>query len=316
MGAPASITSCAAVVAASLCQYARAVCCASCPAPEPELGTALGDGNHAYGYASLAAGSAATADGFASIALGYNVSATKASAVALGQHTRTFSDPSADGGDSCGACMAMGSYSMAVGDYSTAMGSGTISRGYCSTAMGEGTEAKAFGEVALGLYTENDGPYTPSYPVTPSALDPEPYVWQSAGGPINVTQRPLNYSDSVLRVGIGYCEEYATTPNTPFTTCNSAVRIDGLRLLRDGTLYLRKADGSGIADVQAAIEALQQASGRRLEEVEEERRMQAKRIEATLEARWEAKFEQARMQLEATKEQLEKLTARLEQLEK
>lgn len=200
------------------------------------------------------------------------------------------------------------------------MGSGTISRGYCSTAMGEGTEAKAFGEVAMGLYTENDGPYTSGYPVTPSALEPKPYLWQQEAR--NVTQMSLNRNDSVLRVGIGYCEVYDTTEFTPFTTCHKAVRMDGLRLHRDGTLYLRKADGSTIPDVAAAITELklqvQQAGGRRLEQEAAAEEMASKRaelMEAELKVTKEQLFATQR-QLDATQELLAALTARVEQLEK
>merc|ERR1711871_786014 len=106
--------------------------------------------------------------------------------------------------------------------------------------MGEEMQATTFGEVALGSYGEIDE-WRFGQDVVPTVP-----AWGNNAS-----------TDLALRIGIGYCAKYTGTPN-PFTVCGEEVRMDGLRLYKNGTLWLKRNDGSKpLADVQGAIEALQ-----------------------------------------------------------
>lgn len=240
-----------------------------CTGPQPQiyspptpqnLGTSIPAGvNTAREASTVAIGYQATALERTAMAFGFNVEAQSSGSLATGMYTKTYIDKTTPTKHSAGGSTAMGFGTMAIGDFSMATNSNTTARGYCSTAMGEGTEAKAFGELAAGLYTENDGPYTNAYPVIPSSTSNASYPWPEGaqyGSPTSA-QILLNKDDAVLRIGIGQCEEYGTNPASPYWNCKKAKRMDGLRLHRNGRLYLRKADGSKIEDVQETIMSLQ-----------------------------------------------------------
>merc|ERR1712190_285827 len=163
--------------------------------------------------------------------MGFNTTAGGRSSVAMGVNTRTISDPTVPGGDSCGGCVAMGYGTTSIGDWTTAMGSGTTARGYASMAVGMGTEARTYGEVALGLFTELSN-HTEEELRNQSVIP------------------TFDERDVVLRVGIG-CP--SVLPAGGFG-CKKAQRLDALRVYRNGALYLKKPSGDEIPDVQAAIE--------------------------------------------------------------
>ena len=256
-----NVNTCADVVANQLCPHVAQLCCASCPKVAPNKGTSIPQGvNEAVGQGSIAIGFQAKAVEGMAIAIGFQVEAQSASSLATGMFSKAEIDKTTPTKHSAGAATAMGFATRAIGDYSMSMNSNTVARGYCASAMGEGTEANAFGELAAGLYTETEGmPYTNAYPVIPSSSDNKSYPWPEGAqyGSATSSQILLNKNDAVLRIGIGECEEYATNPSTPYASCKKAKRMDGMRLHRDGRLYLRKRDGSKIDDVQATIEDLQ-----------------------------------------------------------
>lgn len=139
--------------------------------------------------------------------------------------------------------MALGVQAKADGPGSIAMGYLSRTKGTVSTAIGEHTVAASANEVTLGAYSEGCKRWARF------AFECEEF---DAYSTTEVDER-----DVALRVGIGkpvgdYGRCDFATDDT-FLYCNRG-RHDGLRLYKNGTLYLSKPGGTPMRDVQAAIE--------------------------------------------------------------
>eukprot|EP00931_Biecheleriopsis_adriatica_P028613 TRINITY_DN17064_c0_g1_i1.p1 TRINITY_DN17064_c0_g1~~TRINITY_DN17064_c0_g1_i1.p1 ORF type:complete len:289 (-),score=69.62 TRINITY_DN17064_c0_g1_i1:261-1127(-) len=218
-------------------------------------------------------------------ALGYNTTAGGKASFAMGVNAQTISDPNVPGGSSCGACVATGFSTVAIGDWTTAMGSHTKARGYASTALGEGTVASTFGEVALGLYTET-GDYSEEELQNHSVIP------------------AFDENDVVLRVGIG-CPKSGQLDAGGFG-CKTKGPLDALRVYKSGALFLKKPNGKVVEDVQAAIEKCQTD----YDDLKEEFDATKQQLGAVKE-----EFEATKKELDTVKDTLAKLLGRLMAME-
>merc|ERR1712178_78295 len=166
-----------------------------------------------------------TASGTLSAAFGWNTDAGSSTSVAFGVKTKCVNDTTVPGEQctngkcwrtgSCGGCVAMGSETTTVGDWSTSMGEKTLAHGYASASLGFGSEAYSLGEVALGMWTEQ-----------PDLTDE-----QRKHKAVIAT---VDENDTVLRVGIGCNTEWQS--HSGGTGCKKSRRLDALRVYKSGAL--------------------------------------------------------------------------------